>query len=636
MKLAFRKAAWLFLCFTTCFMVPAIAYADDGAPQARLKEVYRTDGQILDFNTEKALVYKPQTQQVLIEPLDGSTAFEIATGIETKPDQAALTTEGAIFHLPGVKGESIEYRNGTLQRLQAYYWTVNGPYVAYYDSSGTNGSMDGPGTNGLRLRHGDTVETIVNPINHYWPLGEAMILDDGTVLYSFVEQLFRYRAGESSALTEKPASLNEMETDDNKIASDGQSILYLNLNPDPVIQLLTDSEPITLSGPYSDLFGKYADVLRQQNLAIAGGWAAFPRLDEDRQVTLWLRSPEGEEKQIGSGSAGYKLQALSPAGDVVYSLTQAGSTHYFLNRADEERGARVETELPTGEARWLNDAWWFSTDTGVYQLSEEEPSIEALTADPGELRLLAGEERQLAITAHSAGGQVMEVTESSGYLSSDPTVCTVGPGGLVKGVAAGTAQITASYGGKEVKVAVQVENAAPAVESLHFTPSELQTEVGLTKPFQLFAKYSDGTEREVTAESELTSSDASIAVLSAAGNEVKGVATGTAIIHASFERASAALTVNVVAPGGYVKELFTLGEKWKLTVGQSRNLVVYADYSDGRWEDVTSRSAYRSSNPAVASVDAEGRVTAISPGVANVKITFNGVQKQIKIKVSKS
>ncbi|MBB6672378.1 Ig-like domain-containing protein [Cohnella nanjingensis] len=635
MKLGFNKKVWLIFCLTACFMLPAMAYADEGAPPANLIEVYRTDGQLLDFDAEKALVYEPQSQKVRIEQLDGSASIEIATDIATKPDQATLTTEGAIFHLPGVKGESIEYRNGTLQRLQAYYWTVNGPYVAYYDSSGTDGSMDGPGTNGLRLRHGNTVETIVNPINHYWPLGEAKILDDGTVLYSFVDQLFRYQAGTSTALTKKPTTTNERESDDNKIASDGQSILYLNFNPEPVLQLLTDSEPITLFGPYSDLFGKYADILRQENLAIAGGWAAFPRLDEDRQVTLWLRSPEGEEKQIGSGNAGYKLQALSPAGDVVYSLTEEGSTRYFLNRAGAEGRTRVEAEVPSGEARWLNDAWWFSTDTGVYKLSEGEPSIESLTADPGELSLLVGEERQLAIIANITGGQAMEVTKDSEYVSSDPTVSTVVQGGLVKGVAAGTSQITASYRGKEVKVAVKVENAAPTVQRLFFTPSELRTEVGVTKTFQLFAKYSDGTERDVTAEAELISSDSSVAALTTAGNEVKGIATGSAFIHATFGGAAATLTVNVAAPSGYVKELFTLGKKWKLSVGQSRNLVVYADYSDGRWEDVSIRSAYSSSNPAVASVDAEGKVQALSPGVANVKITFNGAQKLFKIKVSK-
>ncbi|SFD62902.1 Ig-like domain (group 2) [Paenibacillus catalpae] len=632
MKL-WRNKAWLSLCLTASLMLPAMTYADAGAPPANLIEVYQTDGQLLDFNAEKALVYKEQSQKVLIEQLDGSASLEIATGITTKPDKAALTEEGAIFHLSGVNGESKEYRNGTLQSLQAYYWTVNGPYVAYYDSSGTNGSLDEPGTNGLRLRHGNTVETIVNPINHYSPLGEAEILDDGTVLYSYVEQLFSYKDGISTALTEAPEYPSEMEIDNNNIEAEGHSILYLNYNPEPVILLITDTESIPLSGPYLDIVSSYANVLHQQNLATVGGWAAFPRLDEEQQVTLWLRSPAGEEEKIGSGRAGYKLQALSPSGDVVYSLTEAGSTHYYLNRADAAGGARAEVEVPSGGARWLNNSWWFWSDSSVSKLSEGEPSIVSLTASPAELNLLVGEEQQLDITAENTGGQTKAVTEDSGYVSSDPAVATVIPGGLVKGIAAGSAQITASFGGKQVTVAVIVANAAPTVELLYFTPSELHTEIGVKKTFQLYAEYSDGTEKNVTAEAILTSSNSSVAALTSASNEVIGISMGSAVINASFEGAAAALAVNVAVPGGYVKKLYTFGNKWKLSVGDSRDMLVYAEYSDGDWEDVSNRADYSSSNPAVASVDTDGEVRALSPGVAYVTITFNGVQKLVKIKV---
>ncbi|MFX3631568.1 MAG: Ig-like domain-containing protein [Candidatus Pristimantibacillus sp.] len=632
MKL-WRNKTWLSLCLTASLMLPAMTYADAGAPPANLIEVYQTDGQLLDFNAEKALVYKEQSQKVLIEQLDGSASLEIATGITTKPDKAALTADGAIFHLSGVNGESMEYRNGTLQRLQAYFWTVNGPYVAYYDSSGTDGSLDEPGTNGLRLRHGNTVETIVNPVNHYSPLGEAEILDDGTVLYSYVEQLFSYKDGISTALTEAPEYPNEMEIDNNNIEAEGHSILYLNYNPEPVISLITDTESIPLSGPYFDIVSSYANVLRQQNFATAGGWAAFPRLDEEQQVTLWLRSPAGEEEKIGSGRAGYKLQALSPAGDVVYSLTEAGSTRYYLNRADATGGTRSEVEVPSGGAKWLNNSWWFWSDTSVSKLSEGEPSIVSLSAAPAELSLVVGDEQQLDITADYAGGQTKAVTENSEYVSSDPAVATVLPGGLVKGIAAGSAQITVSYGGKEVTVAVMVANAAPTVELLYFTPSELHTEIGVQKTFQLYAEYSDGTEKNVTAEAILTSSNSSVAALTSAANGVIGISMGSAVINASFDGAAAALTVNVAVPSGYVKKLYTLGNKWKLSVGESRDLLVYAEYSDGGWEDVSNWAAYSSSNPAVASVDSDGEVRALSPGVAHVTITFNGVQKLVKIKV---
>ncbi|MFC4775839.1 Ig-like domain-containing protein [Paenibacillus sp. GCM10023252] len=633
---------WLSLALTASLMLPAMTsiQAEAGAvPAAPLTEVYQTGGEILDFNTEKAVIYDAQTQKVLIEPLSGGAATEIAANITVKPDKAALTTEGAIFHLPGVTDSSQEYRNGTLETLKAYSWKVNGPYLVYYDSSGTNGSMDGYGTNGLRLRDNGEVQSIVNPRNRYWPLGDYEVLDNGTVVFSYASQLFRYRDGQNTELTPSPDQSDLYDQDLSNVESvDGSSVLYTSYNsPSPAVKLYTDGQGATaLAGPYEDIVERYRNTLKNLNLAYEGSWMAYPKIDEEGQATLWLRSAEGAETKIGSGVSGYKVQALSPEGEVVYSLTdEAGTTRYYLSRADSVTGTRTEVEVPAGAAKWLDGAWWFSTAASIYKLSEGEPEpvLESVTAAPSVVSLSVGGEQALAITANYEGGQSKAVTADSTYVSSDPAIAAVTAAGLVKGVAAGTAVITASYGGKEAEVQVTVTNATSAVELLYFVPGELSVPVGVTKSFKLYAEYSDGSEREVTAEAELRSSKPAVAALTASGDGVTGIATGSATIQAVFEGAAAVLTVNVAPAGGYVEKLYTLGNKWKLSEGESRDLLVYADYSDDSWEDVTDGATYTSSNSAVAAVDADGRVTAVSPGVAYVTITFETVVKVVKIKV---
>jgi uncharacterized protein YjdB len=66
--------------------------------------------------------------------------------------------------------------------------------------------------------------------------------------------------------------------------------------------------------------------------------------------------------------------------------------------------------------------------------------------------------QQLTITASYTKGASKTVTATSTYKSSSATIATVSTGGLVKGIAAGSATITVSYteGGVNKTVTVPV------------------------------------------------------------------------------------------------------------------------------------------------------------------------------------
>ncbi|MFC4775838.1 Ig-like domain-containing protein [Paenibacillus sp. GCM10023252] len=608
--------------------------ADPGAlPAAPLTEVYQTSHEILDFDGERALVYDAQTQKVLIEPLSGGAATEIAANVTVKPWKATLTMEGAIYQLSPANERLYEYRNGTLETLIASEWKVNGPYLVYYDRSGKNGGDVIIGTNGLRLRYNGEVQVIVNSQNINHPIADFEVLDNGTVVYAYDHQVYRYRDGQNTKLTNNPSDFPIVEASTINVESvDGSKILYTSYDdPDEnAIMLHTDGQgSIAISGPFP-----YAGF--DSNIAYEGSWMAYPKRDEEGQDTLWLRAADGTETKIGSWVSGYNVQTLSPEGEVVYSLTEGDNTQYYLlNRVDNVTGTRTDVRAPSGTSRWLDGAWWFGTASAIYKLSEGEPEpvLESLTAAPSVLDLTVGDEQALEITANYAGDLSRGVTADSTFVSSKPSVATVTSDGSITAVAAGTAVITASFGGQQAEVQVTVANAPATLELLYFGPGDLSVPVGVTKTFKLYAEYSDGTEREVTAEAELSSSKPAVAALTASGDGVTGIATGSATIQAAFEGAAAVLTVNVAPPSGYVEELYTLGDKWKMSEGEARDMLVYADYSDGSWENVTDTATYTSSNSAVATVNADGRVTAVSPGTAHVMIIFGSVVKMVKIKV---
>jgi len=75
---------------------------------------------------------------------------------------------------------------------------------------------------------------------------------------------------------------------------------------------------------------------------------------------------------------------------------------------------------------------------------------------------------------------------------------------------------------------------------------------------------------------------------------------------------------------------------YSLSVGENRNTVVTAVYSDGKTIDVTGLAAYQSTNPAVATVSPSGVITGLSPGSAEITATYGGKTAAAMVTVTAS
>jgi uncharacterized protein YjdB len=73
------------------------------------------------------------------------------------------------------------------------------------------------------------------------------------------------------------------------------------------------------------------------------------------------------------------------------------------------------------------------------------PSLKSIAASPGKVSLAVNTTQQLTITATYTKGNTKNVTAQNTFKSSNEKIATVSKGGLIKGVAAGSASITASY-----------------------------------------------------------------------------------------------------------------------------------------------------------------------------------------------
>ena len=169
--------------------------------------------------------------------------------------------------------------------------------------------------------------------------------------------------------------------------------------------------------------------------------------------------------------------------------------------------------------------------------------VTAVLVSPATASIAVGATVQLTATTRDANGNVLSGRAIT-WSSSATGMATVNASGLVSGVAAGSATITATSEGKSGTAAITVTAAAPPpVASVTITPATASIAVGAT--LQLTATTKDANGNALTGRTVTWSSGATgIATVNASGL-VSGVAAGSATITATSEGKSGTATVTV-------------------------------------------------------------------------------------------
>jgi len=162
---------------------------------------------------------------------------------------------------------------------------------------------------------------------------------------------------------------------------------------------------------------------------------------------------------------------------------------------------------------------------------------------PSSASVQSGATMQLNAVPQDAAGNPLTGRPVS-WASSNTALATVSSSGLVSGVAAGAATITASAEGKSGAASITVTSVPVAAVSVAPTSPSLQ--VGQT--VQLTATPRDASGNALGGRAVTwTSSNTSVATVSGSGL-VSGGAAGTATIMATSEGKSGSATVTVTAP----------------------------------------------------------------------------------------
>jgi len=253
--------------------------------------------------------------------------------------------------------------------------------------------------------------------------------------------------------------------------------------------------------------------------------------------------------------------------------------------------------------------------SGSATISVVPMPVGSVTVNPATSTVTTGQTVALSATVRDTSGAVV-TDRAVTWRSSDETIATVSSAGVVTGVNAGTATITATSEGKPGSAVVTVLPVPVATVTLD--PTSLRLEPGQTATLVATTRSADGTVltgRVVT----FASDNVNVARVSSDG-VVTGVAPGTATITATSEGRSATATVTVQPTVAYVIVSPT-------TVFLKKNTTVQLSvtaYDAGGHVIVGRAVTWSSDDDRVATVSETGLVTGRRAGEVTISATIDG------------
>ncbi len=237
-----------------------------------------------------------------------------------------------------------------------------------------------------------------------------------------------------------------------------------------------------------------------------------------------------------------------------------------------------------------------------------------------------GETAQLVASALDANGHGIAGKDFT-WESSDETVATVSPAGLLTAVDNGTASITATSDGVEADADVTVSQEVAVVA---VTPATVSLTV-LEETVQLTAGAVDAKGHEVADKRfSWESSDESVATVSSAGL-VTAEGNGTATITAATEGVGGNAEVTVAQEAATVR--ITPAAVTLTSLGETAQLDATAQ-DEGGTEIAAPSFTWDSSDDGVATVSAAGLVTAVANGTAIIMAKVGDVADTVDVTVA--
>jgi alpha-tubulin suppressor-like RCC1 family protein len=170
--------------------------------------------------------------------------------------------------------------------------------------------------------------------------------------------------------------------------------------------------------------------------------------------------------------------------------------------------------------------------------------VETVKVVPAQRTLQISEQVELSVFLEDSNQQPIDDERDVEFSSSAPGVATVSDAGLVTGVSAGSATVTATAEGRSDTAAITVEATTTTIERVEVTPASARLIRGDTSQLQV-AVYEAGNSEVTDPSVTWTSSAPDVATVDASG-QVEAIDEGSATIIASSGGVSDTAEIDVV------------------------------------------------------------------------------------------
>jgi uncharacterized protein YjdB len=185
-----------------------------------------------------------------------------------------------------------------------------------------------------------------------------------------------------------------------------------------------------------------------------------------------------------------------------------------------------------------------SSTAAVSVSSAPAVPVASVAVTPGTASITVGHTTQLSATTLDSGGATL-TGRSMTWASSDPSVATVSATGLVTGVGAGTATVTATSEGQVGTSTITVAPSTVAVASVTMSKSSATLATGET--LQLVATAKDASGNTLTGRTVTwTSSSSAVASVSSSGL-VQAITVGSTSVKATIDGVSGTTAITDTA-----------------------------------------------------------------------------------------
>ena len=289
--------------------------------------------------------------------------------------------------------------------------------------------------------------------------------------------------------------------------------------------------------------------------------------------------------------------------------------------------AGVATGVATGLATITAHSGAFS-GAATITVNSAGANLTSLALSPANPSVPINTTQQMTAIGTYGDGSSRDLTGLVSWSSSTITNASVDLTGLVKGVAAGSATITATLGSVTQSTSVTV--TAPTVTGISVTPDDITLPIGISEQYTASAIYSDGSIQDLVSGVTWTSSDTAVATID--NNGLAAVlAAGTTTITATVGSFSDSSTITVVP--AQLLSIALSPATVSMSAGTQQQFTATGNFDDGSTQVLTS-GLWSSSATSVLTVDANGLSLAVGPGSSTVTFTSGTISQTATVTVS--